>query len=240
MTSAEVTEAIWRFLRGDTSATAFERWICATPDAEAELGPELYLRTVSADFRDAHEVDAVRAALESFLRTSRPGPCACVEVRDTDVVEMTDQRRLATVTEVRRRGDPFWWLSIERCDACRQWWLVAQEERQNDVFCVRRMTDAEAESALGGAAWPADFDHYETLIRMGIAAGIVFRHFDPMDQSGTMADLARERPGIRVSELAHLLALRHDQAAAVAGHVVASEGVDITFDAPPHGTGASA
>ena len=94
------------------------------------------------------------------------------------------------------------------------------------------MDAGEAESAFGAGFWPSDFDRYEELIRLGIAAGIVFRFSDPMDTQHTMADLARARPGIRVSELSRLLALDDAVTTIVARFVATREGVEITFDAP--------
>jgi hypothetical protein len=233
VTRGAFTETLWRFVRGDLPPAAFDQWICTTPEVEQELGPDLHMRAISARYTDWDEIDAMKAAIESFLRASASALCACLEMRDLHVVMMGEHRRLfATLDEVSRRGAAFWWLSIHRCSACRQWWLVAGEERQNDVFCLRRMSDDEAASALDADAWPSDFDRYETLINLAIAAGITFRFVDPMDTRHTMADLARERPGIRVSELARLLSLDSATAATVARHVVASEGVGITFDAP--------
>ena len=46
----------------------------------------------------------------------------------------------------------------------------------------------------------------------------------------TIADLARERPGIAVSRLALLLNLTPEVAADLARKVVARDAVDITFD----------
>lgn len=232
------TERLWRFVRGDTPAAEFEQWICTTPELEAELGPSLYMKAISASYRNPGEVDAVRAEIESFLVTCRPSACACLEMRNLDVVAMgRHERKLRTLVEMKRHGMPLWWLSLERCSACRQWWLEAAEERQNDVYCLRRVSDEDAERVMAGGAWPTDFHKYETLIRLGIDAGIVFRFIHPMDTRWTIADLARERPGIRVSELAKLVALDVEVAAAVAREVVMLEGVDITFDtgadAPP-------
>lgn len=225
------TEALWRFVRGDTSPRAFEQWVCTTPDLEGELGARLYMQAISAAYDHPDKVDAVRKEIESFLVTCRPAACACLEMRDLHVVMMGDHERLfRTLVEVKRHGAPLWWLGIERCTACGQHWLVAAEERQNDVYCLRRMSGDEAVRALAGGGWPADFHRYETLIRLGIAAGIVFRFLNPMEQRHTLADLARERPGIRVSELAHLLALDVEVAARVAREAVALDGVDVTFD----------
>jgi hypothetical protein len=152
-------------------------------------------------------------------------------MRDLQVVPMGHhERQLRTLEVVLLHGKPLWWLEINRCSACRQWWLLAAEERQNDVYCLRRMTDAEAEVVISGGPWPTDFHPYEDLIRLGIAAGVVFHFLDSMDTRWTIADLARQRPGIRVSEIAKLVALDPETAATVARRVVLLHGVDITFD----------
>ena len=232
------TAALWRFVRGDMPPDAFENWACETRELERDLGPDLFLRVISGGYRKPDEVGALRKAVETFLRNAGPARCACLEMRDLHVVMMGKHNRLfATLVEAKRRGKPMWWLWIARCSACRQTWLVGSEERQNDVFCLRRMSEGEADAALRNNSWPADFDRYETLIRLGIAAGIVFRFVDPMDTRDAMADLARERPGIRVSELAHLLALDDSVAATVARRVVKSKGVSIRFDSPTSSPG---
>src|SRR5215470_17349053 len=72
------------------------------------------------------------------------------------------------------------------------------------------------------AVWPSDFDRYETLLEIGRAAGHSVRYFDVADSPllHTIADLARERPGIRVTELAALLNLDTAVTAELAGQVV--------------------
>jgi hypothetical protein len=225
------TDTLWRFVRGDMPPAAFEQWTCTTPALESELGAPLYLQAISASYRDPYQIDSVKKAVESFLRTCRPAPCACLEMRDLQVVPMGEhERRLKTAEAVERHGEPLWWLEIDRCSACGQWWLLAAEERQNDNYCLRRMTDVEAERVLAGGPWPTDFHQYETLVRLGIDAGHVFRFLHPMDTRWTIALLARQRPGIRVSEIAKLVALDQETAAVVAREVVRLEGVDVTFD----------
>lgn len=44
---------------------------------------------------------------------------------------------------LKERGEPFWWLYAARCAVCATNWLVAQEERQNDVILIRRLTAVE-------------------------------------------------------------------------------------------------
>lgn len=225
------TEALWRFVRGDTPPRVFEQWVCTTPNIEGELGARLYMQATSAAYDHPDEVDAVRKEIESFLVTCCPAACACLEMRDLQVVPMGHhERRFRTIEVAKRHGDPLWWLEVNRCTACGQWWLLGAEERQNDVYCLRRMSGDEAERVMAGGRWPTDFHKYETLIRLGIEAGVVVRFLNPMEQRHTLADLARERPGIRVSELARLLALDVDVAATVAREAVALDGVDVTFD----------
>ncbi|MCE9635663.1 MAG: hypothetical protein K8T90_08160 [Planctomycetes bacterium] len=225
------TELLWRFVRGDTSPATFEQWVCTTPELEPELGPNLYMQAISASYGRADEVDAVRKEIESFLVTCRPAPCACLEMRDLQVLPMGQhERQLRTFVEMKPHGKPLWWLDLERCSACGQWWLMAAEERKNDVYCLRRMHEAEAQSVMVGGTWPTDFHRYETLIRLGIAADSVSWYLDPMDARWTIADLARERPGIRVSEIAELVTLDVEVAAMVAREAVLLDGVEITFD----------
>jgi hypothetical protein len=134
--------------------------------------------------------------------------------------------------EVTRRGEPFWWLSLEHCRECHQWWLVASEERHNDVYCLRRLDRQIADEILNKNSWPDCFDRYETLLRLGYDTGRSVRFVDPMDSSmaWTIADLAKERPGITISEIAKLLNLDMELAKDLAKKAVRNEGVKINFE----------
>jgi hypothetical protein len=77
----------------------------------------------------------------------------------------------ATFDEKVRRGVPWWWLSIDRCRVCGQWWLVAAEERHNDVFYLGRMTDEQATAAVEAGCWPSDFDRYDSLFALWTRIG---------------------------------------------------------------------
>ena len=112
--------------------------------------------------------------------------------------------------KVRDRGEPYWWLYAAKCQLCEQPWLVAQEERQNDVILLHRLSSAELASIANDGPWPDTFDLYETLLRLGRAAGHSVSWPDPLGDSSlewTIADLARQRPGITTEELAELLEL---------------------------------
>ncbi|QDU68064.1 ChaN family lipoprotein [Engelhardtia mirabilis] len=239
---------LWRFVRGDEPSPAFEQWAYQDPTLQTQLGADLHLALISTDFYDAEAVWSLRERLGSYLR-SLPGPrCRCVRLRDRDIVDMGsfnapapvfEQDRewshedvMDTLAEVRRRGEPRWWLWAARCTACDQAWLVGSEERQNDLYCLRRLDEKELRAIEDEDRWPQDFDSYERLLHLGREAGRRVRFADPLDSSldCTMADLARARPGIKVGELASLLNLDIDLAAELARRAERQGGVTISFD----------
>ncbi len=159
--------------------------------------------------------------------------CECGRLEDLAIVPMGHHDHVfRTLDIVQKRGMPWWWLYTAVCNACGQPWLVAQEERHNDLFILRRLDPATTELLARDGVWPSDFDRYETLLEIGRAAGHSVRFCDVADSPllHTVADLAKERPGICVSELASLLNLDPTVAADLARQVE-SESVRITFDA---------
>ena len=162
--------------------------------------------------------------------------CECVALPDTVVVDMANPgRSMVHFDELQVRGEPFWWLGVSRCAVCHTPWLVAQEERQNDVFVLRRLTTAELTGIVEANRWPTYLDKYETLLRLGHAAGHVAIFADPVGDSSlawTMNDLARERPGITVQELAELLALDPGTAAIIADQAIIQHGASIDIGTP--------
>lgn len=162
-----------------------------------------------------------------------PPGCECGRLDDPAIVGMGHHEEVfRTLDQVRHRGSPWWWLLSFQCRACGQNWLVASEERQNDVYILRRLDEATADRITTENVWPPDFDRYETLLEIGRAAGRWARFVDVNDSPllVTITDLARERPGIRVSELASLLNLDPTVAGELARQVVETAGATITFD----------
>ena len=165
--------------------------------------------------------------------------CACATLPDPAVIDMADTATTLDLFErVRERGEPYWWLYAARCTSCCAAWLVAQEERQNDVLLLHRLSEKQLAGIEQDANWPDDFDLYETLLRLGQAAGHRAQWADPIGDSSiewVMADLARQRPGIRVAEMAKLLDLDLETAGVLADRTVANHGVSIEReDRPPH------
>lgn len=160
--------------------------------------------------------------------------CKCASLGALAVIDMGEHEDVLRSFDRRReRGGAYWWLYASTCRVCGSTWLIAQEERQNDVFILKRLDGETADRLLSGNAWPADLDRYETLLEIGLAHGRRVRFVDVLDSSlpYTMADLAREHPGISVSRLALLLNLPHSTATDLARAITAKEGVKIAFDA---------
>jgi hypothetical protein len=159
--------------------------------------------------------------------------CKCRTLHALAVVDMGEHREIMqTFERVQDRGAPYWWLYACECRVCKTLWVIANEERQNDVFILRKLESPARELLLRDNVWPPDFERYEALLEIGRDYGRQMRFVDPENSSLplTMADLARERPGIAVSRLAWLLNLTPAMALNLARKVVDREGVRITFD----------
>ena len=227
---------LWRFLGGDTEPGDFEQWIYAHIDEwDVRLGTRSALDVIATDFRSPDAVSDVRRILREYAERVSDLACRCMTVPNVAVLGMGEEseRVLGTIERRRARGNPFWWLWCGECIHCGQWWLIAQEERQNDVFCLRRLGDAEVRLLQENDIWPADFDSYETLLRLALKAGWSVRFADPENAKSlrwTIADLAKARPGLKVSDLAQLLNLDIDLARILAERAVREDGAVIVFD----------
>ena len=83
-----VIERVWGFVRGDIPEADFERWVYADADLERHLGPDLYLATISTNFRDRHATSAIRAALARHARARPMHRCVCIRLQDLAAVDM--------------------------------------------------------------------------------------------------------------------------------------------------------
>lgn len=226
-----IRDVFWRFIRGDLPVSEFEAWLYAQQDLEGLLGASDYLKVISTDFGDSEACVRVREFLEEFTRRTWPSTCECQSVSDLAVIDMGNTNGvLDHFVEVRRRGDPYWWLHLSKCSLCQTPWLVAQEERQNDVFVLRRLSANESEAIVLDHRWPPHFDSYATLLRLGRDAGYHFTFVDPPGSSSlvwTMRDLARESPEMPLAEMAALLNIDIELAEAVAEQVLLKHGVQV-------------
>lgn len=227
-------ETIWAFVRGDMEPSGFAQWAYSQPTLEDELGESLYLETISADYSSKLVAWNIGKSLEAYVRKTSSLRCECITLRDLADVGMgeEDENIFRTLEERAKRGPPLWWLSADQCTACGQWWLVAQEGRINDVFFLKRLSSEDGDRILKTNQWPDDFDKFETLLRLGRERGHSVRFPCLLDSSllWTAADLARERPGIRISALSYLLNVDIRRAELIARIARREEKVVIDFE----------
>lgn len=145
--------------------------------------------------------------------------CCCSELADIAIIGMgdaegMDARIFETLDLVRNYGDEKWWLYASTCRACGQNWMVAQEERIHDNYCLRRIDRDAINEIADHSRWPDDFLTYEQILRLGREAGYVATFLDPKSPAlvETAQDLRRARPEISIEDVAYALAIPTKQA----------------------------
>ena len=228
----EIIQNIWMFVRGDLDAKSFEAWVYQFNELESILSEEFYLEIISTDYKSASKIYELRQKLEEWLRKSNDLACQCVSLANIDITHMGSEREdevFKTLQEIKAHGEPLWWLALHRCSVCMQNWLTAQETRQNDVHCFKRLTNNESDKITKENSWPEYFRTYEELLKLGKENGCSVHFIDPLNSSPvyTAIDLAKERPGISVSEIASLLDVSHELAIEICKKAIFEEQVDI-------------
>jgi len=116
MLSDSTRKQFLRFCAGECEALAFEAWVCAAADLEAEVGHGPHLDLISADYRgrDAH---GARDLCEQLLEQHHPGllrryrVAAILEsMLPDDAALLTGLRRLVVL---RNGDDQFEFIPIE-------------------------------------------------------------------------------------------------------------------------------
>jgi hypothetical protein len=139
-------------------------------------------------------------------------PCACAALRDIDVLDFWPEEVVRQFRQLAKRGRPQWWLNLRACPVCGQHWLVAQEERLNDVYVVSRIDVTAAQQILDHAQWPDTLDRYETLLKLGKQHGHAARYANPMELLPVVIDLVGQSRGIPAEEIADLVNVSLDDA----------------------------
>jgi hypothetical protein len=126
-----------------------------------------------------------------------------------------DERVFATLERIRDHGGDLWWLYLSKCSDCGQHWLVAQDERIYDNFYLKRISPAQARGIIVDTHWPDNFMTYERVLRLGRTLGQPWTFLDPHSPAlvWTAEDLLKERPDIKVEEVAYLLGIEPEAAA---------------------------
>jgi hypothetical protein len=128
--------------------------------------------------------------------------------------EGMDERVFRTLDLVCNYGDEKWWLYVSTCRACGQSWMVAQEERIHDNYCLKRIDPETLSEIVEHSRWPDDFLAYEQILRLGRDIGYVATFLDPKSPAlvETAQDLRRARPEISTEDVAYALAISAKQA----------------------------
>ncbi len=131
--------------------------------------------------------------------------CRCSVYEDIDVDEINETSPVRRFKQLRRHPPPQWWLFLGRCQDCLTFWLVAQEERLNDVYVIARLTDSAARKILEEGSWPHTFQQYAELLQISQARGHTARYATPIDALPVCQDLVAQEPNIQPEEVARLL-----------------------------------
>ncbi|MEO8530351.1 MAG: hypothetical protein ABI459_03955 [Deltaproteobacteria bacterium] len=221
ITDVAILSALWRFVRGDTPADQFENWVYVSSNLEAALGSETYLDIISVDYTHPQRVADLKAQLDKALVP--PNPCLCHTVRSGGCVRFG----LWTVDDfdiTENAVDGKWWLHRLSCRVCHTGWLVAADERIYDLWLAFREPITP----------PPDILTYRGLLAAARNTGECVGYVDPLHSweiPAAIQDLARETPGIALSEIVDLLPIDRHVAHKHAVKVMAEHGVNITFDA---------
>ena len=167
----------------------------------------------------------------------KPKSCECDQWENLCVIEMTKNTCdyiFDIMEELKKRGGPYWWLYLSKCKICNEYWLIAQEERIIDSFCLNRLNLKQANDIIENDIWPNIFDKYENLLKIGVENNIRWHFLDPLNDSPlgyTIEELAIERPFIKISELSKLLNINTEIVLLLSNRVIENNAsVKITFD----------
>ena len=129
---------LWQFLRGDRGVAEFEQWIYAHSDElESRLGKQPALGVLASNFRSSEAVVGVKQLLREYAERELELECRCITLPTLAVNDMGKESEpvLATIEVRRSRGQRLVVALVRRMhSSCGQWWLVGQDERQNDVL----------------------------------------------------------------------------------------------------------
>ena len=220
----------WSFNRLKINIEEFESWIYSNSELEAELGSEKYLELVSLNFKSKIDGEKIRTIVEEILNQIEYS-CSCVKLYSIDIIGMgSDQQSfMDSFKQTKERGGKYWWLYMSQCNICKTNWLIALEERQNDVFLLLKLNQEQVTQIIDQNIWPTEFDEYENLLKLSKEAGHKVRFVDPLNSSmvDTIIDLVKNRPNINSKEIANLLSIKLDLANELTKIAMARENVKI-------------
>lgn len=202
-------QILWEFIRDDLPSAEFEQWLYNNKNLENAVSNEFYLELISTDFNSRSELYLLKKKLEDLLRQKQALDCECIALADNTVIDEGSERwerAFVPLKEIKKYGEPRWWISLYQCSKCSQYWLVAQESSINDIDLLKRIDTSIASNIIQKNEWPEYFKIEELLI-IGKNNNRSVRFLDPFSFSlvKTVQDLKKERPDISFKEIASLL-----------------------------------
>lgn len=215
LTSDEIFEQCWLFIRGDMTVELFERWIYETGELEASFSEDFYMTLISTDYTLDEPIRDLKQKLKSEIHSFAKRECECHTLPDLADVGMGQHQAIfKSLSEKAKHGAPLWWLWLAECSVCGECWMVGSEERINDVFLLKRLSALETQKIDSHHKWPDDFKEYSALLKIGRERGhsvqFIDLHSPVLVQ--TVIELATVKPGIGVQEISNLLQVDRDQA----------------------------
>lgn len=211
---------MWQFIRGDLPVQDFEKWLYASSDFENAAEKEFHLEVISTNFKADADIYVLKKKLEEFMRQKLPLSCECIALPNVAVTDMGSEQEehiWKTLEEIKVYGEDLWWLALYKCKKCNQFWLAAQESRQNDIHCLKRLNSAEAEKIIQNNEWPQSFQTLEELFAIGRDHNRSVSFVESLNSSlvYSIEDLLKTRPNISLSEIASLLNIDESVAAEI-------------------------
>jgi len=203
-----IFEKCWYFIRGDTSEKEFEKWVYETSALEECFSAEFYMMLISTNYSASGPVFVLKEKLKEAINGLVKPSCYCHTLPNIVSIDMGEHNHIFKSLEERARyGDPLWWLRLEQCGVCEDYWMIGSEERINDIFIMKRLPISTSKEIINHNLWPDDFKEFASLLQIGKERGHSVRFLDPISPAliFTVIDLAVAKPGIKAQEISELL-----------------------------------
>lgn len=223
ITAGTIFDKCWYFIRGDTSDKEFEKWIYETPTLETFFSEDFYMTLISTNYSLSGPVFVLKEELQKAISRLALRNCYCHTLPNLADVDMGEHSHIFKSFEKKANyGDPLWWLRLEQCTVCENYWMIGSEERINDVFIMKRLPEHKATQIITEDLWPDDFKQFASLLRIGKERGHSVRFSNPISRAlvVTVIDLAIAQPGIKIKEISDLLQVSTLQVKALVSEAV--------------------
>jgi hypothetical protein len=168
-----VKDFLWKFVRGDISVKAFEKWIYSNENnvLRQTFRDDSYLELTMLDYKDEKELNILANAIYAFL-IQFSEQCLCPTFSNntvlypfTDRIEKIGFKKQIELLKTTAKFENFsgnhpihqsrWYHPGELCCCmeCKTWWFVIFEESDFDYYLIR-LNKEEASFISQFPSWP--------------------------------------------------------------------------------------